>query len=90
MEEMIMVRLNPTGLEQEIYIISNNSEYIPLTKKSTIEELPSVVAMSAAKYGINTIKLAGPHDYTCGVRDQVTAKINTCFGKDNNFVIELM
>lgn len=90
MEEMILIRLNPTELEQEVYILSNNSEYVPLIKKSAIEELPSVVAMSAAKYGISTIKLAGPRDYTCGVRDQVTAKINTCFGKDNKFIIELM
>jgi hypothetical protein len=90
MEEMIIVQLKPTELEHSVYIISNNTEMVPLIKRTTIEELPSVVAMSAAKYNINCIKLAGPHSYTCGVRDQVTAKINTCFGKDNNFLIELM
>lgn len=90
MEEMIIARLNPTDLEHEIYIISNNSETIPLVKKATINEVPSVIAMSAAKYGINYVKLAGPHSYTYEIRDQVTAKINTCFGKDNKFTIELM
>ena len=69
MEEMIIVQLQPTDLEHSVYIISNNTEMVPLIKKATVEELPSVVAMSAAKYNINCIKLAGPHSYTCGIRE---------------------
>lgn len=90
MNEMIVIQLQPTNVEHEIYIMSNNSEEVPLIRKATIEELPSVVAMSAAKYNINHIKLAGPKTYTAGVRNTLTEKINTCFGKDNKFTIELM
>ena len=90
MEEMIVVQLQPTNSEHEIYIMSNNSEFVPLIKKAKIDELPSVVSMAAAKYGITNIKLAGPQDYTAGIRNVLTEKINTCFGKQNNFIIEFM
>ena len=39
MEEMIIVRLNPVVLEQEVYIMSNNVESVPLIRKCTLEEL---------------------------------------------------
>lgn len=90
MEEMIIVRLNPVELQQEVYIMSSNVETIPLTRKCTLEELPSTIAMSAAKYNINHIKLAGSKVYAEEIRNRVTEKINTCFGADNGFLIELM
>ena len=90
MEEMIVVRLNPVGLEQEVYIMSNSVETVPLVRKCTTEELPSMVAMSAAKYNIHYVKLAGSKVYAEEIRNRVTEKVSTCFGADNDFVIELM
>lgn len=89
MEEMIIIRLNPTNLDQEMYVMSNNTEYIPIVKKCSINEIPITVATLATKYNIHYIKLAGAKDYTEGVRNQISKKINTCFGADNDFVIEL-
>ena len=90
MEEMIIVRLDPVALEQEVYIMSNNVENIPLVRKCTLEELPSTIAMSAAKHDISHIKLAGSKVYATEIRNRITEKISTCFGVDNNFIIELM
>ena len=90
MNEMIFIYLQPTDATHTVYIMSNNSEIVPIIKKATIDELPSVVSMSAAKYNITHIKLVGPHDYTKGIRNTLTEKINTCFGKENNFLIELV
>lgn len=90
MEEMIIVRLNPVELNQEVYIMSNNVEMVPLIHRCTLEELPSVIAMSAAKHNIHYVKLAGSKPYTEEIRNRVTEKINICFGKDNDFIIELM
>lgn len=90
MEEMIIVRLSPVELHQEVYIMSSNAETIPLMHKCTLEELPSTIAMSAAKYNINHIKLAGLKMYAEEIRNRITEKINTCFGVDNDFLIELM
>ena len=90
MEELILVHLNPVSLEQEVYILSNNTETVPLIRKCTTEELPSVVAMSAAKYNIHYVKLAGSAAYAEEIRNRITEKVSTCFGADNDFVIELM
>lgn len=90
MEELIVIRLNPVEIQQEVYIISSNTETVPLVQKSNINELPSVVAMSAAKYNIHHIKLAGAKDYAEEIRNKLTEKVNTCFGASNDFVIELM
>ena len=90
MEELILVRLDPVALEQEVYIISNNVEMVPLVRKCTTDELPSVVTMSAAKYNIHHIKLAGSKAYTEEIRNRVTEKVSTCFGVNNDFIIELM
>ena len=90
MEEMIVVRLNPVELQQEVYIMSNKIENVPLTHKCTLKELPSTIAMSAAKYNINHIKLAGSKTYAEEIRNIITEKINTCFGADNGFLIELI
>lgn len=90
MEEMIVVRLDPVELEQEVYIISNSVEKVPLVRKCKTEELPSMVTMSAAKYNIHYVKLAGSKVYAEEIRNRVTEKVSTCFGADNDFVIELM
>jgi hypothetical protein len=90
MEELILVRLNPVELEQEVYIMSNNAETVPLVRKCTTEELPSMITMSAAKYNIHYIKLAGSQVYAEEIRNRVTEKVSTCFGADNDFIIELM
>ena len=90
MEELIIIRLNPVALEQEVYIMSNNVESVPLVHKCTTEELPSVTAMSAAKYNIHHIKLAGSKVYAEEIRNRVTEKVSTCFGANNDFIIELM
>ena len=90
MEEVIVARLNPTELKQEVYIMSSSVEKIPLVQKCNINELPSVIAMSAAKYNISNIKIAGPKAYSEGVRAQVVEKINTCFDNKNEFTIELI
>ena len=90
MEEMIIVRLDPVALEQEVYIMSNNVENIPLVRKCSLEELPSMVAMSAAKYNIHHIKLGGSKVYASEIRNRLTEKVSTCFGADNDFIIELM
>ena len=90
MEEMIVIRANPTEIQQEIYIMTSEAEQIPLVKKVKISELPSAVAMNAAKYNIKYIKIAGSHDYTLEIKDRITEKVATCFGQDNNFIIELI
>lgn len=90
MEELILVRLNPVELQQEVYIMSNNVETVPLTRKCSIDELSSMVTMSAAKYNIHHIKLAGSKVYAEEIRNRLTEKVSTCFGADNDFLIELM
>lgn len=90
MHEQIIVMLQPTELNQTIYIMSNNSEIVPIIIQCSKDELLSTIAMSAAKHKIDEIKLQGPHDYTLGIKNQLTEKINTCFGMQNNLTIELM
>lgn len=90
MEELILVRLNPVELQQEVYIMSSNVEIVPLTRECSIDELPSMVTMSAAKYNIHHIKLAGSKAYAEEIRNRLTEKVNTCFGANNDFLIELM
>ena len=90
MEEMIIIQVKPTELEHTIYIMSANSEVVPIIVKCKAEELLSTVAMSAAKYEISEIKIQGAKDYTLGIKEQLTNKINTCFGLDNKINIELI
>ena len=90
MSEKIVIQLKPTELKHYVYIFSDNCEEIPVTKAVLMEELPSFVSMSAAKYNINHIQLYGNKEYTAGIKNILSEKINTCFGKDNNFIIELM
>lgn len=90
MREEIIVILNPVDLQHTVYIMSANSETIPIIVKCTKEELLSTVVMSAAKYQIDDIRLKGPKDYTLGIKEQVLTKAKTCFGKDNKLNIELI
>ena len=90
MEEQIVVMLQPTELKHIIYIMSNNSENVPIVIQCPQEELLSTVAMSAAKYKITEIKLRGPQDYILGIKEQLISKVNTCFGLDNKITIELI
>lgn len=90
MEETIYVQLKPTELEHNVYIMSNNSEVVPIVTKCTQETLLSTLAMSASKYGIDLIKIQGPHAYIEGIKNQLQTKINTCFGQNNNITIELI
>ena len=89
MEDQIVIRTSPVE-KQYIYIFSSNEEFSPICKESTLEELFSVVAMSAAKYNIKKIKLSGAKDFTLGLKEQLTKKICTCFGKVDDFTIELL
>lgn len=90
MEEMIIVQTKPTELEHTVYIMSSNSEIIPIIIKCKNEELLSTITMSAVKYEINDIKIQGPQAYTMGVKEQLINKVNTCFGFDNKINITLM
>lgn len=88
----ICVLLKPTGLQHMVYVFSQESESIPVEiVKASIDEIPSVVAMNAAKFQIYNIKIAGPHDYTTKFKDLITSKIQTCFGAESsNFSVELV
>lgn len=90
MENKIVVSIKPIEIKQYIYIFSDITETMPITVETTMNELLSIIAMSAAKYKIKNIKLSGPKSYSLGVKDQLIEKINTCFGKSDDFIIELM
>ena len=90
MREEIIVILNPVDLKQTVYIMSANSETIPIEVKCSKEELLSTVVMSAAKYNIDSIKLKGPKDYSLGIKEQIQNKAQVCFGKENKLIIELI
>ena len=90
MDEKIVIQVKPTELEHTIYIMSANSEEVPIVVKCKAEELLSTVTMSAAKYDINDIKIQGPQAYTMGIKEQLINKVNTCFGFDNKINITLM
>jgi hypothetical protein len=46
--------------------------------------------MSAAKYNIRKIKISGAKDFSLGMKDKLTEKLNTCFGKSDLFTIEVL
>lgn len=92
MDEQIIIKTGPVDVSS-VWIFSNQFERIPTTQVfSNQNELLSFVAMSAAKYGIRTIKICGPHSYTEGVVTELTKKINVCFDKKEceNFSISLI
>lgn len=90
MENQIIVKLELGKLEHTIYILTNDTENTTIEKKVAVEDLVSMITMSAAKYKIKTIKLCGPKTYSFGIKEQLLTKINTCFGKTDGFTIELM
>ena len=90
MENQIVVRMNQGTLKHQIYVFTDDSDMVPVCQEATMENLMSIVAMSAAKYKIKKIKLSGPKSFSLGIKDQLTEKINTCFGKSDDFTIELM
>lgn len=90
MENQIIVRLEAGVIKQTVYIFTDLSDEVPIGIEANMEDLLSVIVMSAAKYKIKNIKLSGPKSFSLGVKDQLTEKINTCFGKSDDFTIELM
>lgn len=90
MENKIVVRLEQSTLKHQIYIFTEDSDTVPICQEATMDDLMSVVAMSAAKYKIKKIKISGPKSFSLGIKDQLTEKINTCFGKSDDFIIELI
>lgn len=90
MDNQIVVRMELGSLNYDVYIFTEDSDTIPIHEQATMDNLMSVVAMAAAKYKIKKIKLSGPKSFSLGIKDQLTEKINTCFGKSDDFTIELM
>ena len=90
MNDLIIVALKPTEAKQYVYIFSELCEEMPIILECGIDQLMSTITMSAAKYKIKKIKLSGPKTFSLGVKDQLSEKIKTCFGKTDGFTIELM
>ena len=90
MENQIIVRIENSSLKHSVYIFTDDSNTMPICEQATMDNLLSVITMSAAKYKIKKIKLSGPKDFSLGIKDQLTEKINTCFGKSDDFIIEIM
>lgn len=90
MINQIVAMLKPTETKQYVYIFSTDNETTPVCVECNLEELLSVLAMSAAKYKIKDIKLTGAHDFAIGIKEQLVAKINTCFGSLDGFNIQLL
>jgi len=88
--EKIIVSVSPIAPSQKIHIYSDMLDIIPLTYGVKTNELASAVSMAAAKYKINEILIAGAKEYALGIKDQIGEKIESCFGYNNNIVIELM
>ena len=90
MENQIIVMLKPTEPTQMVYIFSEDMDRLPLGVPATMDTLLSTIVMNAAKYKIKSIKLSGAKSFSLGIKDQLTEKINTCFGKSDEFTIELL
>lgn len=90
MDNQIIIKIEPGKLKHYVYIFTEDSDTVPICEEATMDNLMSVIAMSAAKYKIKKIKLSGPKSFSLGVKDQLTEKINTCFGKTDDFIIEVM
>lgn len=90
MDNQIIVKIENGTLKQNIYIFTEDSDTVPICEQVTMDNLLSAVTMSAAKYKIKKIKLSGPKSFSLGIKDQLTEKISTCFGKADDFTIELM
>ena len=90
MDDVIIARVKPLEPTQYVYVFLSTALETPIAIESDMNNLLSNMTMAAAKYKINKIKLSGAKDFNVGLKDQLTEKINTCFGKSNNFTIELM
>lgn len=90
MDDRIVVCVKPTELLHYVHIFSNNLDIVPLTLKVKVDELASAVAMNASKYKINTILIAGTEDYALGIKDKISAKVESCFGCNNGITIDLL
>ena len=90
MENQIVVRMNQGTLKHQVYVFTDDSDTVPVCQETTMEDLMSVVAMSAAKYKIKKIKLSGPKSFSLGIKNQLTEKLITCFGKIDDSTIEVM
>lgn len=90
MKEEIIIMLNPVSLQQIIYVMSGNSETIPIIKECTQEELLPTILNFSEKYQINDIKLKGSKDYSQGIKEQLQTKAKIYFNKENKLNIELI
>ena len=90
MENQIVVRMNQGTLKHQVYVFTDDSDTVPVCQEATMENLMSVIAMSVAKYKIKKIKLSGPKSFSLGIKNQLTEKLITCFGKIDDFTIEVM
>ena len=90
MENQIVIKLNQGTLKHQVYIFTDDSDTLPICEEATMENIMSVAAMSAAKYKIKKIKLSGPKSFSLGIKNQLTEKLITCFGKIDDFTIEVM
>lgn len=90
MENQIVIKLNQGVLNHHVYIFTDVSEQVPISEVATMENLMSIVAMAAAKYKIKKIKISGAKTFSLGIKDQLTEKLSTCFGKIDDFIIEMM
>ena len=90
MENQIIVMIKPLEPTQYVYIFTEDSELTPIAVPATMDTLLSTATMNAARYKIKKIKISGPTSFTTGIKDQLTEKIITCFGKADDFTIELM
>ena len=88
MNNQIIVTLDQGVTKQKVFIYLKDNEMT--CQNVDMENLFSVVTMSAAKYKIKNIKIVGPKEYSKGIKDQLTKKINTCFGEENDFTVELV
>ena len=90
MENQIIIMIKPLEPTQYVYIFTEESELSPIAVSTTMDMLFSTATMNAARYKIKKIKISGPNSFTTGIKDQLTEKIITCFGKADDFTIELM
>lgn len=88
MEKQIIVKFNFGNLNHDVFVYTDNG--ICEKKSANADNLLSIIAMESARYGVKKIKLCGATQYTAGIKNQLTEKITTCFGKADDFIIELL
>ena len=88
MDEQIIVKFNFGNLNHDVFVYTDSGAFEK--KSANADNLLSVIAMECARYGVKKIKLCGATQYTAGIKNQLTEKIITCFGKADDFIIELV